>query len=32
MKKKYRLKEKWGVVIFYITLAILTLIYAGSVR
>lgn len=32
MKKRYRLKEKWGVVLFYITLVVLALIYSNSIK
>ena len=32
MKKKYRLKEKWGVVLFYIVLLVLTIIYSGGCK
>ena len=32
MKKRYKLKQKWGVVLFYITLVVLTLIYSNSIR
>lgn len=32
MKKKYRLKEKWGVVLFYIVLVVLTIIYSGGCK
>lgn len=32
MKKKYRLKENWGVVLFYVSLIIMTLIYSGSIK
>lgn len=32
MKKRYQLKEKYGVLLFYIILIILTIIYSGSIR
>lgn len=32
MKKKYRLKEKWGVVLFYIVLVVLAIIYSGDCK
>lgn len=32
MKKRYRLKEKWGVVLFYLVLVVLTLIYSNSIK
>ena len=32
MKKRYRLKEKWGIVIFYAVLVIETLIYVSSMK
>ena len=32
MKKKYRLKEKWGVLLFYLSIAAMTLIYSASIR
>ncbi len=32
MKKHYRLKEKWGVILFYLVVVVLTLIYTNSIR
>ena len=32
MKKRYKLKQKWGVVLFYLVLVVLTLIYSNSIR
>ena len=32
MKKRYKLKDKWVVVIFYAVLVILTLIYTNSIK
>ena len=32
MKKHYRLKQKWGVVLFYTVVIILTLLYSLSMR
>ena len=32
MKKHYRLKEKWGVTLFYVTIIIITLAYSLSIR
>lgn len=29
---KYRLKEKWAAPIFYLTIAVLTLIYSYTIR
>ncbi len=32
MKTRYRLKNKWAVVIFYLSIIIMTLIYSNSIR
>ena len=32
MKKHYKLKEKWGIALFYLVLVVLTLIYSNSIR
>lgn len=31
-KKKYVLKDKWAVVIFYLFIVVATLIYSNSIR
>lgn len=32
MKKKYRLKSYWGIVIFYVEIVVITLLYVNFIK